>query len=305
MNRLLVLILFYAAMHESCYQADTKQKVSERKKRFVYKETIIKGKDTGMIVLGPFKRNNIADILCQRWELENWEDITSDLISDFELRKSIVRAMVLFKDSTVVLNPLGKLQLGKWRVDIGGKLKLLTLDFIDKTRKQYILGDLTSRELILGLPKVPDFYLHFAASGQLHQNMYNDPFHPVNNRWRIKPSEKESDSAIYKRLKNCLLFFALYYRDHIKRNGEIISFEGLPEIFAWYNRGIGLPDKEELSDSWIDCFYDKEQALKGYSILRKLIVDYEYNWPSGAPGWTYETHSVLEQMYHKIDDIKE
>jgi hypothetical protein len=304
MHRLLLVIIFYAAMHQSCYQADTKQKTAEKKKRFIYRETIIKGKDTGMIVLGPFKRTNIADVLCQRWKLENREEITADLIPDLEVRKSIVREMVLFKDSTVILNPLGKLQLGKWRVDVEGKRKLLALTFTDTVRKQYVLEDLASRELTLSLTEVSDFLLNFSASGELHQNMYNDPFHPVNNQWRIKPSEKEPDSAIYHRLKNCLLFFALYYRDHIKRNAETISFEGLPEIFTWYNRGIGLPDKDELSDSWIACFYDKEQALKGYSILRKLIVDYEYKWPS-APIWTYATHSVLEQMYHKINDIKE
>jgi hypothetical protein len=304
MHRLLLVIFFYAAMHQSCYQADTKQKTA-KKKRFVYRETIIKGKDTGMSVLGPFKRNNIADVLCQRWELENWEDITADRIPEFEVRKSIVREMVLFKDSSVVLNPLSKLQLGRWRVAIEGKRKLLTLTFSDATTKQYVLEDLASRQLTLSLSDVSDFYLSFFASGQLHQNMYNDPFHPVNNQWRIKPLEKEPDSSIYSRLKNCLLFFALYYRDHIKRNAETIAFQELPEIFTWYNRGIGLPDKDKLSDSWIECFYNKEQALKGYSILRKLIVDYEYNWPSGAPAWTYATHSVLEQMYHKIDDIKE
>jgi hypothetical protein len=134
--------------------------------------------------------------------------------------------------------------------------------------------------------------------------MRNDPFHPVNNGWRIKPAYKETDSAIVARIKNCLLFFALYYRDHIKRSAKTISFEGLPSIFTWYNGGIGLPDQDELTDSWINCFYNEEQALQGYAILRKLIVDYEFNWPRGAPSWIYRTHSVLEQMYHKVDDLK-
>jgi hypothetical protein len=303
MNRSLSFILFYALMHASCYQAGTREKSPATKSRFVYKETIASG-DTEMISLGSFKRSNIADILCQRWELENWEEITADRVPDVELRKSIPRDMVLFKDSTVVLNPVGKLRLGKWRLDIKGDSRLMTLSLSDKTQRQYVIMDLASNRFILSLPEVKDFFLNLYTSRLLHRNMYNDPFHPVNNRWRIKPLEKETDSAIYARLKNCLLFFALYFRDHIKRNTETISFEELPEIFAWYNRGIGLPDKDELSDSWIDCFYNKEEAQKGYSILRKLIVDFEYKWPSGAPGWTYETHSVLEQMYHKIDDIK-
>lgn len=154
------------------------------------------------------------------------------------------------------------------------------------------------------MPGWPLLSLGFAASGELHQNMYNDPFHPSNNRWRIKPAQKETDSGIHERIKNCLLFYALYYRDHIKRQAETISFEGLPALFEWYNGGIGLPHKNELSDSWIECFYNKDQALKGYTLLRKLIVDYEFNWPKGAPNWLYRTHSVLEQMYYQVDELK-
>lgn len=263
------------------------------------------GRDTGMIVLGSFKRNNIADVLCQRWQLENGEDITAHNMPDFELRKSIVRDFALFKDSSVVLNPAGKIIFGKWRVNIQGDVKFLTISFPDRSQLKYVIADLVSNGLILRVPEIAAFFFSYSAPAVLHANMHNDPFHAVNNQWRIKPSERESDSAIYARVKNCLLFFAMYFRDHIKRKAEAISFEELPEIFSWYDRGIGLPDKEDLNDSWIDCFYNKDQALRGYAILRKLIVDYEYQWPSRAPGWTYETHSVLEQMYHKLDTTKE
>ena len=291
-------------MNGNCYQATNREKSPGRKPRYQYKETIVTGTDTGMIVLGSFKRKNIADVLCQRWQLENWEDLTADNIPGFEARKSIVRDIALFKDSSVVLNPAGKTMFGRWQVDVRDGVKFLTISFTDKSKRTYVIAELLSNLLILRVPGLEDLLLNYSAPAVRHVNMYNDPFHPVNNQWRIKPAVKESDSAIFARIKNCLLFFAMYFRDHIKRKEETIAFEELPEIFTWYNKGIGLPDKENLSESWIECFYDKEQAMKGYSILRRLIVDYEYEWPSRARGWTYETHSVLEQMYHKIDKMK-
>lgn len=302
MLRIFCILLLYASFLQSCYEADTKQK-AKSKNSFAYRETIITGSDTGMTILGPFKRNNVADQLCQRWELQNGEDIAMGLATGFDLTQSTSPGMAFFKDSSVVLNPFGNLKVGKWQLNVDDKKQVLRITVEDSVR-QYVLAELTSQSLMLGLPATRTFFLQFSTSGVLHQSMYSDPFHPKNNQWRIKPSKKEADSAIHRRLKNCLLFFALYYRDHIKRKSETISFEGLPVIFTWYNRGIGLPDKDELSESWIDCFYDKEQALKGYSVLRRLIVDYEYDWPKGAPSWIYATHAVLEQMYHKIDKVK-
>ncbi|RYF94642.1 MAG: hypothetical protein EOO00_05120 [Chitinophagaceae bacterium] len=83
----------------------------------------------------------------------------------------------------------------------------------------------------------------------------------------------------------------------------MIEFLGLPEIFRWYDGGIGLPMKGELSDSWVDCFYDREQAEIAYDMLNDLIVTYEFDWPTNTPGWHYRTHSVLEQMYEKLDSL--
>lgn len=299
-----MLFVFCSAIYSGCYQASTTEKASVKRSPYVYKETIVGGNDTGIIRLGGFKRINIADILCQHWQLSNRKAITASVFPDPEVRKSIVREMVLFKDSTVALSPMGTFKPGTWQIRVENKLKYLMLWFQGGAKKQYIIEELSSTSMQLVIPEKRSFLLQFSAPGQVHQNMHNDPFHPQNNQWRIQPAKEETDSAIHARIKNCLLFFALYYRDHIKMEAETISFEGLPSIFEWYNGGIGLPNKDEISNSWIDCFYNKEQALKGYAILRRLIVDYDFNWPKGAPGWIYRTHSVLEQMYHKIDDVK-
>jgi hypothetical protein len=304
MNQVLLLIFFFCFACSGCYETNTNSGSVRKKPGFVYKETIVTGNDTGMIRLGGFKRINISDILCQRWQLENGNDISEELIADAEMNKSFVREIVLFKDSSVLVNPMNVLQVARWHIASERNMKQLILAFPDQKKRKYNVEHLSSTSMKLRMQEVQDYLLHFTAPAQTHQNYYNDPFHPKHNQWRIKPLSKETDSAIHARVKNCILFFALYFRDHIKREAKSINFRGLPTIFKWYNGGVGLPDKNQLDDSWINCFYNPEQALKGYSILRKLIVDYAFSWPVGAPNWLFETHSVLEQMYHKVDDLK-
>jgi hypothetical protein len=143
-------------------------------------------------------------------------------------------------------------------------------------------------------------YMRMRADAKAHRNMYNDPFHPSNLWWCMPPSRPETDSAIHARVRASVKFFALYLRDNILRKKAKINFAGLPDIFNWYSGGIGLSDPELVDDSWINCFYNKEQAMQGYEMLKKLIVEHEFNWPKRAPSWVHQTHSVLEQMYHKL-----
>ena len=293
MRRYLLFLAFVISLVGGCADTDSSEQRPRKRTRFEFKETIVRDGDTGLIRLGPFRRSNVADILCQRWTVA----------TDMENSNLPEKGFALFKDSSVLFDPLGKIRQGKWRIENEMGERFIVFDF-EEDDKRCRLDRLASLEMMLTVPPSPGIQLTFVAAGEVHANMLNDPFHPVNNRWRIRPERPETDLAIYRRLKNCLLFFALYYRDHIKRQKETISFEGLPAVFEWYNKGIGLPDVDEISDSWIECFYDRDEALKGYALLRKLIVDYEYVWPVGAPSWTYETHSVLEQMYHRIDKLK-
>jgi hypothetical protein len=276
-----------------CYEPTKQPVVNSKKKPFLFKETIITGKDTGMYKQSGFRKTNIADMLCQHWEMgEYWKDLSSNDLRELDL----------FKDSTVLKNARGHVRIGHWRIQQANQLPVLMLFFSDNTKEQYQIKKLRSQQINLACKGIRDsIFKQLMSDGLIHQNMYSDPFHPVNNQWRIPPNKPETDSAIKQRVKDCIRFYALYYRDNIRRQKKTISFEGLPAIFEWYRRGIGLPDKAEVHKSWINCFYNKEQALKGYEILRDLIVRYEFDWPAGAPAWVYETHSVLEQMYHKLE----
>jgi hypothetical protein len=287
-------ILCLAVSISGCYDAGTPAASGGKKKSkpFEFKETIVTGKDTGMKSLSRFHKSDIADVLCQHWGSEEFGDY---------LPKDLPGELWMFKDSSVLEKPRGHMRTGRWRVVVIDRHPILELHFQANKKEQYLIGQIEWNKLkLVDIHRREILPIKLISDGLVHQNMYNDPFHPINNQWRIPPPKPESDSAIKSRVKQCVRFYALYYRDNIRREKKEISFIGLPTIFEWYHRGIGLPDRAEVDDSWVHCFYDRAQALKGYDILRKLIVDYEFNWPQKAPSWVHETHSVLEQMYHKL-----
>lgn len=268
----------------------------------VLKETIASGPDTLMTRLAGIKRVNELDILCQHWETGESEGATSRTLLRDENGRPTIPGLDIFTDSTYLANPRGQVSIGTWRVKQSGKERTLVLTGTDKKETVWYIQELNSLNLRLvraGEDGKP-LYLNLSSDGMVHQNHLNDPFHPVNNQWRIRPAQPETDSAIAARAKACVKFFALFYRDNIKRQKDKINFEGLPDILEWYSRGIGMPDWEDIKNSWLHCFYDDAQAEKGYQVLRKLIINYEFTWPKGAPDWRMETHSVLEQMYHKM-----
>lgn len=295
---LLAVVLVITGCGDSATGGDDRPNANEP---YILKETVATG-DTGVSRLSGIKRVNELDILCQHWEVGSAEGATSAELLQDEDDNRIVPGLDLFADSSFVANPRGHFTTGTWQIRREGKELNLVLTTADKKLKEWHINELNSRSLRLVTTDEAggSLYLNLSSDGMIHKNRQNDPFHPANNQWRLKPVKPESDSAIAIRAKQHVKFYVLFYRDNILRQKDKINFGGLPTIFEWYSRGIGMPDWEDVRDSWVDCFYDKEQARKGYDVLRKLIVNYEFTWPKGAPDWRMETESVLEQMYHKM-----
>ena len=276
---------------------------SEKKTKstFVFKETIADG-DTSMISFGKMKPLNITYDLCQQWELKDPDDAsTNDLTYDPQSGDHLFQEMMLFRDSSVTFNPRNGLKMGKWKLGQSENKLLLILRFQNEAAREFIILQKKSDKLSLAW-KEGDLHLgmRLTSDAKAHANELNDPFHPFNNKWRVHPKKAETENEILDRVRNCVRFYALFFRDRILRHKSEINFAGLPSCFIWYNGGIGLYEIDALPQSWIDCFYSEQQAIKGRNILKQLFAKYDFNWPKGTPSWFYETHSVLEQIYHKL-----
>ncbi len=289
------LLFFVPVLLLSGACSQTEETKISSKKSFVFRERMITGTDTAMV---PLKENADA-VLAQQWYLDDVSAVSTDSLVWVDGNGArLFPSLNLFSDGTFTENPRGAIKTGKWKRVINHNVNNINIHYDDGTRKEYRIRLLSFRNLTISWKDGKDsFWIRFRSDGIRHQNELNDPYHPFNNTWRIPPAKAETDSLLLARIKKCVRFYALYYRDNIKRKKKSIEFGRLPTVFIWYSGGIGLPDKNEVEDDWVNCFYNKEQALAGYDILKELIVDNEFDWPTGTPSWNYRTLSVLEQMY--------
>jgi hypothetical protein len=173
------------------------------------------------------------------------------------------------------------------------KSKLISIVFADGTKKACQLKAIGVKNLILKSGK--ENAVKYVADGRKHKNISEDPFYPDNNKWRIKPSHAETDSAIKQRVIQCILFYNKFLQDNADRGMTAISFYGLPGCFKWYTGGITIISKDKVSQKWMDCFYNNDQAIKGQQLLENIISK-KYKWNREQTNWVKQSADVLLQV---------
>ena len=143
-------------------------------------------------------------------------------------------------------------------------------------------------------------HLRFISESVVHRDAINDPLYPDNNWWRIPPRREESNEELRKRLKNCVHFFSLFFKEvHFKQSKDI-NYAGFPTCFRWYNGGLGLEVRDDLDERWVRCFYNDAQARKAYDMLGVIISAHVLKWPEHPTSWVKQLYEVLDQLEERI-----
>ena len=224
---IVISVVIFSCNNKSPKDSDPKQDQvqddvkSERNTNLVYLDTA----------------ESIYNILCQDWVLADDADGLEgmDESSKFEIP---YRSFYFSTKGTFVKNPRNTFDYGNWIYDDAAKTITLN-NSIDKTKDVYKIAKITADELTLvnvGVNSATN--LKFTAPGKRLKNANDEPYLLENNRWRIKPKAKESDSAIHQRLKENLNFFILFYKSALAKNDKTVSFWGLPSCFKWYGGAI-------------------------------------------------------------------
>lgn len=257
-------------------------------------------KKPGMVYLDTAE--SIYNILCQDWVLNDDAESLAGMSenSQFDIA---YRSLCFSTNGTFLKNPRNAFDYGTWIYDDAAKTISIN-NTVDRGRDLYKIARITARQLTLvnvGINSATN--LTFIAPGLRYRDPRNEPYALENNRWRIRPIHKESDSAIRQRLKDNLHFFILFYKSALDKHDKVVSFWGLPSCFKWYGGGIYLKNKTELKDNWIACFYNEDQAMQAYALADKLLSQ-KYTWPKGESNWIKLNLAVLEMMYARIDQLK-
>jgi len=281
----------------SCNDAEKK---SDDNNAEAVKNTTEKGHSDRLVYLDTAR--NLYNLLCQDWVSEDDADALEGMTEDskFEIP---YRSIFFAPNGTFVKNPRNAMDYGNWVYDDAAKT--ITLNYTSINGKDiYKIAELGPDNLKLKNTLInTTTILPFVGSGKRFKDINEDPFYIENNRWRIKPSKKETDAEIHQRLKDNIHFFVLYYKAVLVKEEKNVSFWGLPSCIKFFSKAIFIKKPEELKENWIRCFYNKEQAMQAYALADKLL-EQKYTWPKGDKNWIEQNLAVLEQMYKKVDELR-
>lgn len=241
--------------------------------------------------------SNIQELLSQDWELK------SDL-DDHEGQESVghlimpFRGIFLATDKTAVNNPRNQIGFGTW--DYNEQSKQLIITYEKGGKDVYEVRSVNPTQLrVIKKNGGDNKVMLFVSDGMQHKVKEENPYYHANSRWRIPPKTAESDTAIRQRLKACVNFFRLYYNAAVERNFKQLSYYGFPSCIKFYGPGIFMIKEEDLDPRWIACFYNKEDAMKAYKIMRNTLLGH-FDWPKEDIGWVRKNAAVLKQICGKL-----
>lgn len=155
--------------------------------------------------------------------------------------------------------------------------------------------------LTVQYPKLGTF--EFINAKEMLQNPKNDPFHPINNEWRIKPKALEDTLAIKKRIANHVQHYAYLLKASMDRDEQVVSFEFSQGIIKIYQGGIGVVRPKQISDLWRNSFYNPDQAMQAYILFKKYLGGNTYKGATSG-SWVKDDYDILLSIYKKImEDI--
>ncbi len=238
--------------------------------------------------------NTMSQLLCQNWE--DKQDIDDGILSNSSNNLEIpFHGYSFFEDGSVVQNPRDNFKVGNWTLDEQSKHILIVFD--DGTKLDCQLNAIGVKSLLLKTGKSKT--VKYVGDGKRQSNLSDEPFYPTNNKWRIKPTHAAADSAIKNRVIECVNFYHKFFKNNADHELPSISFYGLPTCFKWYSGGISIIKKENIGQKWIDCFYNKDQALQAEQILENAISK-KYKWNRQETKWVRQSADVLLQISDSI-----
>jgi len=106
----------------------------------------------------------------------------------------------------------------------------------------------------------------------------DDPFSLQNNKWRIRPTHKESDAEIKNRLYDHCQFWETYFNWALANELSTIDVRSTPTPIKIYGNGFTLKPLEELPANWKSCFYDEEDCSKANAMIKDIFQHRTIAW---------------------------
>lgn len=232
------------------------------------------------------------------------DNLVEELIAQLNANSVVAGGYTLhlFADSTYHLMEQCGSETGTWRFVANEELEygpytLSIGQLVEDYTKKQLVATITDRK------KGSSMKAMFASDDAVLEKCQLDPFHPTNNLWRQRPTERESDEAIRDRLANYILHNALILKAAMTRHASAVSFECSQGIISIYRGGIGIVPIYDIHPPWAECFYDDEDAMRAYELFDGQLTNGLYRGGS-TRDWIKDDYQILLALFNKIRQLK-
>jgi len=236
-------------------------------------------------------------LLCQYWKLDEADHPTSRDVS-FTNEDGILfqSGIVFMTDSTVLENPAGEMDYGKFKVEGDS----VNVNFEQGRKAIYLISKLNRDTL--NMQRIENGHtseLTYIATHTYWPEANENPFSRLNYQWSQRPSKPETEELLKNRLRDNIRFYSYYFNGFINGGAKKIDFIGLPCCLNWYEGGITIQSENKMDKKWSNCFYSEEQALQARQILEDVLLQ-KYDWDTTQTNWLKQTVLVLQQIHDRL-----
>jgi hypothetical protein len=240
-----------------------------------------------------------ATIFESKWAFKGYvfDDKDADFLQDANkyLEGNAQMDLTFFNNDTCAGIIEGEYTYGTYKVN-DKKDKLVIKLKNDSTYKFENIEKINSNLLHADLKNVGKF--EFNVYPNL-KNIYTDYLHPINNQWRIKAKQTETDLQLKERLKNLLVHYIYLIENSVELNKTSVDFNASESIIKIYNGGIGI--FEETPENWEDYFYDKADMERFSNLFRKILRESPAPLGKGSGKWVEDDVRILKTLYAYLE----
>jgi hypothetical protein len=236
------------------------------------------------------------------WRLNDADDGSKDSLASVKENYTPTETATIisfFPDSTFTeFKSDGGYVAAKWKPDSSGS-SLTIIKEGKVVRYDTFFGNESNGLRIMTLINGENEPLAHSGFGKGLDVYKDDPFHSVNNNWRLKPKQPETKQEVLARLRGYVLHSALLLKAAHTRKQQLISWEFSHGIIKIYKSGIGLIPREAIPEIWIDSFHSREEALLAYAILEDFLITTKYD-AQATGNWVVDDYNILINTYERL-----
>ncbi len=138
--------------------------------------------------------------------------------------------------------------------------------------------------------------MYFKKHADITANYLEDPFHPINNQWRIPASGKISDAEVRAKVNNYLMHYKYLFKAAVDSDNKMnFSNRNSLGVLKVYKSAIGIVPENKISRDWYSYFDGKNEALFAYDILKEMINS-KGNKIKKSDDWIADNYKIINKM---------